>query len=137
MKLTWKSRRQSQRGMTLLEIMIVIAILGLVMGLVVVPKVIGHSVHAKVRITKLAVDQYAYQTYPQWSLANPAAECPSGVLELATFAGKPESDTRDPWNTPYRMFCGADRPTEVSHGIGVASRGGDRVEHTEDDIHSW
>ena len=45
-----KSRRVAQRGMTLLEIMIVLAILALVMGLVVGPRVMKMFGESKVDI---------------------------------------------------------------------------------------
>ena len=47
---TSRRRHSGQRGMTLLEIMIVLAILALVMGLVVGPKVIGMFRESKVDI---------------------------------------------------------------------------------------
>ena len=56
-------RRIPQRGLTMLEIMIVIAILGLVMGLVIVPKVMGMFGESQEKVAKLAVTKFASEAY--------------------------------------------------------------------------
>ena len=132
-----RSRRRAERGLTLLEIMIVIAILGLVMGLVVVPRVMGMFGKSKNDIAKLAVDKFAFEAYPQWSLANTDKPCPPDLLTIAQHMGKSEKDTKDPWDTPFKMFCGANLPTGVKGGIAVMSFGEDKTENTADDIKSW
>jgi len=133
-----RRRRTPQRGLTMLEIMIVIAILGLVMGLVIVPKVMGMFGESQEKVAKLAVTKFASESFPQWSLKNTDKGCPESLLELAQFAGKTEADTKDPWGTPYKMFCGAGQlPAGVSDGIAVMSFGKDKAEGTADDIKSW
>jgi general secretion pathway protein G len=128
--------RAAHRGMTMLEIMIVIAILGLVMGLVVVPKVMEKFDDSKLKIAKLAVDKFAFEAYPQWALAT-KKQCPNNLVELAQHMGKSEADTKDPWDQPYKMLCGQTLPQGVSGGIGIVSMGPDQKEGTEDDIKSW
>ena len=126
------------RGLTMLEIMIVIAILGLVMGLVVVPKVMDMFSTSKERIAKLAVDKFAFEMYPQWSLAHSDKGCPETLLEVAQHMGKSEEDTKDPWGTPFKMLCGpGSLPPSVKTGIAVYSFGPDKAEGTPDDIKSW
>ena len=125
------------RGLTMLEIMIVIAILGLVMGLVVVPKVMDMFATSKERIAKLAVDKFAFEMYPQWSLAHPDKGCPGSLLEVAQHMGKSEEDTKDPWGTPFKMLCAEQLPPSVKSGIAVMSFGPDKAEGTPDDIKSW
>lgn len=128
----------AHRGLTLLEIMIVIAILGLVMGLVVVPKVMDMFSKSKVDIAKLAADKFAYESYPQWKVANPSKDCPESLLALAQFVGKSQSDVEDPWGTPYEMFCGKDSmPAGATSGFALLSYGPDKKKGTEDDIKSW
>src|SRR6185436_21005788 len=66
----------SQRGMTLLEIMIVLAILALVMGLVIGPRVMKLFGESKVDIAKLTVQKFANEAFPQWSRSHPDKGCP-------------------------------------------------------------
>lgn len=130
--------RNAQRGLTLLEIMIVIAILGLVMGLVVVPKVMGMFGESTEKIAKLAVDKFAFESYPQWSLANSdKGGCPPDLLTVAQHVGKSEADTKDPWGTSYKLLCGPNLPAGVKTGIAVMSFGPDMQEGTPDDVKSW
>lgn len=127
----------AQRGLTLLEIMIVIAILGLVMGLVVVPKVMGMFSDSKEKIAKLAVDQFAFKDGPQWAVSS-GKECPDNLLTIAQHIGKGEQDIVDPWDSQYKLFCGkGNMPPGVTSGFAVLSFGPDKKEGTEDDIKSW
>lgn len=129
------ARRAAQRGLTLLEIMIVIAILGLVMGLFVVPKLMDMFGSSKEKVAKLAVDQFANSDGPQWSINKAKGRaCPEDLAELA---GKPASELLDPWDTPYKLFCGADLPPGTRGAFAAMSFGPDRKEGTEDDIKSW
>src|SRR5450755_19982 len=94
-------RRAAQRGMTLLEIMIVLAILALVMGLVVGPKVIGLFHHSQRDIAQLAVKKFADQDFPIWAVQHPSSPCPANMTELSQTASPP----KDPWGTPYKDYC--------------------------------
>ena len=130
--------RAAQRGLTLLEIMIVIAILGLVMGLVVVPKVMDLFGQSKERIAKLAVDQFAYKDGPQWQVST-GKDCPPDLLTIAQHIGKSQQDTIDPWEMPLKLYCkGRDTmPPGATGSFAVLSSGEDKKEGTEDDIKSW
>jgi general secretion pathway protein G len=126
--------RNTQRGMTLLEIMIVLAILALVMGLVVGPRVMKMFASSKVEIAKTELQKLAYEAYPQWSQANPSKACPEKLEDLAEFTNK--KDTKDPWGQPYKMFCGPTLPPGAK-GLAVMSAGEDQKENTSDDLKSW
>ncbi len=116
--------------MTLLEIMIVLAILALVMGLVVGPKIMAHFREAKIRTARMAVTMYANQDYPQWAIDH-HERCPASIADIA--GGQ---DVDDPWGTAYKLYCGATAPS-ASVAFGAASFGEDTREGTPDDIQSW
>ena len=129
-----KARRVAQRGMTLLEIMIVLAILALVMGLVVGPKVMKMFGQSRVDIAKMTVNKYANEAYPHWASEHPGKSCPDSLQELNEYMNN--KDTKDPWGGEYKMYCGASLPPGAK-GLAVMSNGEDQKEGTTDDIKSW
>lgn len=126
--------RHSERGMTLLEIMIVLAILALVMGLVVGPRVMKMFGESKGDIASATVKKYAYEAYPSWSAAHPDKGCPEKLEELNEYMNN--KDIKDPWGGMYKMYCGASLPAGAK-GLAVSSPGEDGKEGTADDIKSW
>src|SRR5262245_25252710 len=126
--------RNSQRGMTLLEIMIVLAILALVMGLVVGPRVMKLFGESKVDIAKLTVRKFADEAFPQWSRSHPDKGCPDKLEDLSEYMDK--KDTKDPWGNQYKLFCPPNLPAGAK-GIAISSPGEDGKEGTGDDIKSW
>ncbi len=126
--------RGVQLGVTLLEIMIVLAILAVVMGIVIGPKVIAMFQESKVKTTRMQVEQLAHSTYPHWVL-NTGRRCPSSVGELARFAGKKRS--QHAWKNDLIILCGNEAPPEAQGGFGILSLGPDGRRGTADDIASW
>ncbi len=136
---TLRSRRTRQatrlrRGMTLLEIMIVLAILALVMGLLVGPKVMALFADSKVKIANMAVHKYADEAFVQWSMQHSDKGCPDQLSDLNEYMNS--KDVKDPWGHPYKMMCGQTLPPGAQH-IAVMSDGEDGKEGTDDDIKSW
>jgi general secretion pathway protein G len=135
---TLKHRRQlrrnglafTERGMTLLEIMIVIALIGLVMGS------IGFGLNAyfkkgQIKTAKIAANQIS-QAAQQYMMEN-NSNCPNSVDDLVSnknLAKKP----KDPWGREYTLKCPG---TGDPDGVDVMSTGPDRQEGTADDIKSW
>jgi prepilin-type N-terminal cleavage/methylation domain-containing protein len=118
-------------GMTLLEIMIVLAILALVMGLLVGPQVLKLFAQGKGDIAAAGVKKLAYESYPQWA-SRPAntGKCPT-VQQLAEYGGS----IKDPFGEEYVIKC-TDLPAGAN-GVAVFSKGEDKREGTGDDIKSW
>ncbi len=129
-----RSLGRAHRGMTLLEIMIVLAILALVMGLVVGPRVMKMFGESKVKTTAIKVNKYAFEAYPSWSAAHPDKGCPAQLSDLNEYMNG--DDTNDSWERPIKMMCGQNLPPGAK-GIAVMSAGEDGKEGTCDDIESW
>lgn len=127
-------RSRAERGMTLLEIMIVLAILALVMGLVVGPKLIDYFRRARIETTQMKLELYANQAFTAWAMAHPQATCPDKLADLAEYASG--RDARDAWGNPIKMMCGAALPPGA-HPIALVSAGPDGKEGTDDDLASW
>lgn len=77
-------------------------------------------------VASSAIRQYAFEAFPSWVANNPDRECPARLDELNAYAN--QTDSRDPWGTPYLMQC--------SKILVVASAGEDRRFGTADDIWS-
>ncbi|MBV8760903.1 MAG: type II secretion system protein GspG [Deltaproteobacteria bacterium] len=135
MKKLTRNVARAQRGMTLLEIMIVLAILALVMGLVVGPRVMRMFGKSKVDIAQLTVKKYAFEAFGEWSQAHPDKSCPDKLEDLSQYMDN--KDIKDPWGNPYKMFCGQNLPAGAKGGLAVMSAGEDGKEGTEDDVKSW
>jgi prepilin-type N-terminal cleavage/methylation domain-containing protein len=129
-----RSYARAHRGMTLLEIMIVLAILALVMGLLVGPKVMTMFQGSKVDITKIKLKKYAFEAYPSWSTSHPDKACPAEISELNEYMNN--NDSNDSWGRPIKMLCGAELPAGAK-GLAVMSAGEDGKEGTPDDLKSW
>jgi general secretion pathway protein G len=125
---------RAQRGMTLLEIMIVLAILALVMGLLVGPKVMKMFGESRVDTTKIKLKKYAFEAYPSWSAAHPDKGCPEKLADLNEYMNS--EDSNDSWGKPLKMLCGSNLPAGAK-GIAIMSAGADNKEGTEDDLKSW
>jgi prepilin-type N-terminal cleavage/methylation domain-containing protein len=125
---------RAERGMTLLEMMIVLAIIALVMGLVVGPRVIDYFRRARIETTQMKLEMYANQAFTAWSMAHPQAMCPERLADLADYANG--RDANDAWGNPIKMMCGASLPPGAHH-IALVSTGPDGKEGTDDDLRSW
>lgn len=120
-------RRRLSRGVTLVEVLIVVAILSLIAGgvaIYAVPKFQQAQKDTAKTDTKTLV-----QVVDTYKLNHPGsgAECPTIEALKADKALKPDQNTNDPWGKPYRIVCSGDL-------YGVVSSGPDGKEGNEDDI---
>jgi general secretion pathway protein G len=119
--------RRSEAGMTMLEIMIVLAIIGLVMSVVGVG-VFQSFKKAQKKIAQVAVNEIASKTVQYMTDNN--NECPKSVDDLVAQKYMPKKQ-KDPWNHDFILRC----PGTVNvDGIDVVSLGPDGQEGTPDDI---
>jgi general secretion pathway protein G len=132
-KIVNQQARNTARGMTLIEIMIVLAIIALVMGLLVGPKVLQGLKSSQRKVAWLMTQEYV-GAYTRWAADNSEQDCPAQLEDLLKYTNK--KDTKDPWGSKYIMKCGESAPEEAS-GFGVISMGKDKKDGTSDDIKSW
>ena len=129
--------RKAQRGLTLLEIMIVIAILGLLV-VIVVPRVMGAFSKSKSDLAKIQVDKWKGY-YTTWELARNKGEkaCTDVKLfdDIAKFTDKETQveELNDPWGKTMQISC------EDSGVRGIYSFGenGKDEKGDGDDVASW
>jgi len=123
--------RAVQRGFTLLEIMIVLAIMGLIVTGVSI-KVFSQLKKAKVQAARLGVKKIVDASGR--FMAGPGSGCPKGLEELVSQGELSKNDVKDPWGVPYIYRCPG---TQDPEGVDVVSWGPDKVDGSPDDIRSW
>tara|TARA_B100000579_G_scaffold419248_1_gene417637 strand:+ start:857 stop:1411 length:555 start_codon:yes stop_codon:yes gene_type:complete len=118
-----------QRGMTLIEIMVVLAIIGMIMGGLVFAymnwfKQSQEDV-ARSQVQRVGAALMNYYMHNQ--------EFPSNIDELATGKNAPlkSSQLRDPWNEPWSY---SDTAQRGQGDFDLCSKGPDKREGTDDDI---
>ena len=128
----WLSRgtRAAQRGFTLLEIMIVLAIMGLIVTGVSI-KVFSQLKKAKTQAARIGVKKVGDAAAR--FMAGAGAGCPKGIDELIAQGELSKSDAKDPWGSAYIFRCPGTQDTE---GVDVVSWGPDKIE-SNDDVRSW
>jgi general secretion pathway protein G len=119
-----------QAGMTLLEIMIVLALIGLVTGSIAVALNSSFK-KGQVKTAKIAVGQIS-QAAQQYMMEN-NSNCPTSLDDLVTSKNLAKK-SKDPWGKDFSLKCPG---TGDPDGVDVMSSGPDRQEGTADDIKSW
>ena len=117
-------RRAASRGVTLIEILIVLAIVGLIAGgvaVVAVPKYQESQKH-QAKIDARTIHPVA----EKYKVDHPGV-CPTVEQLRAEKELSAASKVTDPWDSPYKIICGDD-------DIMVLSFGPDKKENTNDDI---
>ena len=122
--------RSMQRGMTLIEIMVVVAIIGMLMGTVGV-YAFGRFEKAKITDTKMVIKNVEaalvhYQTENTDS-------CPKGIADLVAQKIMPK-EPLDAWGQSLIFKCPGEHNPD---GADIVSKGKDKTEGTADDIKSW
>ena len=117
-------------GMTLIEIMVVVAIIGLMMGTV---GVVAFNKYQKAKLTNAKqVVSNVKQALVHYAMEN-KDPCPKDLAELKA-QKQIDKDPKDPWGEELVFKCPGEHDTD---GADVISKGPDRKLGTEDDINSW
>lgn len=112
------------RGVTLIEILIVLAIVGLIAGgvaVVAIPK------YAESQKNQAKIDARTIHPVAEKYLVDHPGQCPTVEQLRAEKELSAASKITDPWDTPYAIRCGDDE-------LYVISFGPDKKEGTNDDI---
>jgi len=120
-------RRLASRGVTLIEILIVLAIIGLIAGgvaVVAIPKY-AEAQKKQAKNDVLAIHPVAEKYRVDHSAS--AGSCVTAEQLKAEKELSPGSKITDPWDTPYAIRCAEDETFVISFGP-------DKKEGTADDI---
>jgi general secretion pathway protein G len=121
-------RRRRNRGMTLIEILVVLAIIGLIVGGV---SVVAFSALADSKVKAAASDVIKLQAACEQFMLQKNDKCPKTMADLKA-AGVVARVQKDPWGEEFQIVC----PGE--HGsVDVISYGPDRKAGGGDDVVSW
>jgi general secretion pathway protein G len=120
-----RMRRSYQRGVTLIEVMIVVVILGLIAGGVAVavfPKL------NKAKIDTTTTSARAMRSVAEtWRSEHASDQCPTPQILLSDHAIDSASKITDAWDDQFTITCQDDETI-------VSSPGPDKKENTADDI---
>ncbi|MFT3775753.1 MAG: prepilin-type N-terminal cleavage/methylation domain-containing protein [Minicystis sp.] len=120
-------RRVRRRGVSLVEVLIVVAIMGVIAGAVTLVAIPEHN-RARVRVASIGADTIK-QAVSAWRATEDGAaadHCPT-VADLVNAKKLDAKKTDDPWGSVYRIVCEGDE-------VHVISPGRDRKPNTQDDI---
>lgn len=120
-----RSRRALARGVTLIEVMIVVVILGLIAGGVAVA-VLPKLKEAQIKTTRTSALELR-RAAETWRSMH-GDDCPTPEILRTDKAIDTASKLTDAWDDPFKITCDADETT-------VSSYGPDKKEGTADDIH--
>ena len=119
------ARRAARRGVTLFEVLIVVAILAMVAGGVAV-FALPRFKEAQVKTAKSGA-QTIRQAVMQWQLSNADESCPTVSQLVSDKFLDTGSDNLDPWGQEYDIQCTGDE-------VMVSSGGPDKQKGGADDI---
>jgi general secretion pathway protein G len=122
--------RAAAAGFTLLEVMIVLALIGLIAGSIGVA-VFNQFKKGQVKVAKATVSEIS-GAVQQYMMEN-NSECPRGMEDLIAKKNLKKA-IKDPWGKDFIVKCPGQNDTD---GADVLSTGPDKQEGTPDDIKSW
>ena len=126
---TSPARRRRSRGMTLIEILVVLAIIGLIVGGV---SVVAFDAFGESKIKQGYTDVINVQKACEQYMLQKNDKCPKSLQDLKA-AGVVSRVQKDPWGEDFVITC----PGEHGSAVDVLSYGPDKKQGGDDDIVSW
>jgi general secretion pathway protein G len=118
-------RRAASRGLTLVELIIVITIIGVLTAAISIG-VMKAKTTADIGTTKTACNT-ARSAVVMWRSSHPGEDCPTmEQLKQEKLLGG-DFNLKDPWGNPFKLSCDSEEVT-------CTTAGPDRKEGTDDDI---
>jgi general secretion pathway protein G len=125
-----RAQAATAAGFTLLEVMIVLALIGLIAGTIGVG-VFRQFQKGEIKTAKITVKEIS-DSIQQYMIEN-NNECPKGMEDLVAKKNF-RKVIKDPWGKDFIIKCPGQNDTD---GADVISTGPDKQEGTTDDIKSW
>lgn len=119
------ARRAAQRGLTLVELVIVITIIGVITAAIAIG-VMRQKGKADIGAAATFCNTLRTATM-SWKATHPGEDCPSPDQLKKEKELDATANLKDPWGSLYKIKCDGDE-------ITVSSPGPDKKEGTEDDI---
>ncbi len=120
-----RAARRRRRGLSLLEILLVVSLMGII-GAAIVAPLLKTGEDAKIKLAVSGARQM-HTSAEQWSVTHGEGECPTVDRMVDDGIISETASTSDPWGKAYRIACEGGK-------IRVLSSGPDRKENTTDDI---
>lgn len=117
-----------QRGMTLIEIMVVVAIISLVMGGV---GLMAFNSFKQAQTDTAKKDVVQIQQAVELYMTQKRGKCPKTLQDLKA-SGVAAKVSKDPWGNDYEIKCPGDKAS-----VDVISGGPDGEVGTEDDVNNY
>lgn len=117
-----------QRGMTLIEIMVVVAIISLVMGGV---GLMAFNSFKQAQADTAKKDVVQIQQAVELYMTQKRGKCPKTLQDLKA-SGVAAKISKDPWGNDYEIKCPGDKAS-----VDVISGGPDGEVGTEDDVNNY
>lgn len=130
-KIVGRAARAVEAGFTLLEIMVVLAIIALLAG-GVGAAVFKQFKKAQVSTARLRV-KAARDATAQYMMDN-SSSCPHGIDDLVSQKYLDKGNSKDPWGKDLVFVCPGQKDTDAAD---ISSAGPDKQPGTQDDINSW
>jgi len=136
LRLARRALRRSRRGMTLVEIMVVIAIIGILMT-VIGGQVLGYLDEANVDATKIQIQQLESGLTVYAAKHNGKYPSTSDGLQAAAKFFKNQEVPLDAWGNEFQYFSPGTNGDHDYEIISLGKDGQDGGDDTNADIKSW